>query len=820
MADLLSTIKSNGGLYATSNQQLDRTATQAGLQAPATSPLAAASLGASTDASKMAGTPANQANAVKLSLRDTLANASRTKQITPGSVSSANQDALDKGAAAAQFQIGTLQSRVQQKVDQALAASMTTTTSEMTLDESRLSGQGYTEDQKTRLRPLLSKLGTGQASSQDVVEINQAMGVTDPSAMKDAASLKNLFLNETEQVSTDIAKALTADKFSVADLGFTDDEVQALSKVSGKSIDELSAMSVADLGSQLEAAGFTTETQKLRLKTLNPAAGAAEKAEAREQLRAAGASGLRAADAAVMDLADAFKAGDSVTFDGRSLSVESLLSSEFISDLVTNALTDPESMQHLEETEPDFAAWIKANKSNLQAVTAGGFNGAINDALKIQREAKSLTELPHGITLSDDTMKLVDPQWGSLHTSVPFLPPALQAAKDSDNPDFTQGVATLVNGLAQSSPEEAKTILSLGSDELMALGITSSTAASDFLAMRRNIETATKIDPTNSNALWNTVLPGGLTQAQDLVSNAYLAERTGLGTISTANAALVDVLDANRDGKVDDAASVQEKLKAYAPKLTDLLTGGRTVQDVAKANPLSSESQVLRLSYASGDKVPDPKGLLDALKPAASDGVVDGRDVQELLPALQKTTISNVMPSVDLIKQLRFVANSPLASEDARQMVSTQAWSLAGKAAQEIVAANFSGMDPARLSSMPKDANAINELKVFVEQAPRLLANQDPEIQKNLQDIISRAQNYLAAATPEAATAASAGGTEPDAAAKTADWFAKVDLAKGAGTSLQRIFGPDNAVSELGGQVANAGKQLGGALTKKLKRPF
>jgi hypothetical protein len=122
------------------------------------------------------------------------------------------------------------------------------------------------------------------------------------------------------------------------------------------------------------------------------------------------------------DLGKQIEDGDKITFDGEEISVEEVLSDDWLIGRVSDALSDPLEMNRLRTFSPEFAEWVEANRMQLEQHVTGVLDsrGALIDT---NSQVGKLNAIPDSeVAIPDSLMKAFIPGWGSTtFTQVPDL---------------------------------------------------------------------------------------------------------------------------------------------------------------------------------------------------------------------------------------------------------------------------------------------------------------------------------------------------------------------------------------------------------------
>jgi hypothetical protein len=325
---------------------------------PASSPAGAASQGLSPDASKMYGSGAQKASAIKQAITAPIKPDQATQ---PTQVGTSITDRLNK--------LGNINNRVDAVVAQRIAAAATKPPStNLTVD---LSGSNLTPQQSAAITDYVYSVNTG---ASDIDAKRQAMHSS--LGNMSAPILKDLGIEEGTQFQAGLNKQTTLGSLVEPgqtisqSIDYPGDDTQLANDL-GIDPATLNTMSINDL--QQRVRDLTQEkynqSDALRAEFVN--ASPARQSEIRNQLAALGDSGQVAVELGAAALAKQIDAADKVVFNGTEMNVGDLLSNDSISSAITSALRDPKAMEALAKNEPALASWVINNKAHLDELVKG-----------------------------------------------------------------------------------------------------------------------------------------------------------------------------------------------------------------------------------------------------------------------------------------------------------------------------------------------------------------------------------------------------------------------------------------------------------------
>lgn len=460
-------IKLDGGLSRTSEEELRSLSEAAGRPLPPVTPQEAAVVGGSPDQAKMAGTPAQRLSiSPEQGLRDIL----RRQQARTGATAEEEQ----KLAGAKKLGLlsgleGRVESLAEQYLQQATQAPVAAG-----LQVGGPVLEGMSEEQQAEVGDILSAIDSDPTNQALILQLHQKLGRDKASQVLTNTELSSYFKDVAQQVGQRAAEAV-ADSALVKDLdvtqlGFTDSA--ELADILGVTAEELEQMNVGQLVAQTQAqiAEEYDAVADLQRRIADPTLGAAERAEARKQLRDMGAIGIRAAETDVDKMAQQIVDADTVEFNGEAIRLDELLDDEYISGIAARYIgaddTDPWK-QKFEEQEPELAKWLDENRNILQE-SISNLDEGLQRFSEIQFNNEQLAKAP-GMAdpLSDDLMKLIYPTWGELTTESYEPTPFISVMRDK--PELGLAVQELYNtspALAQdfmgNNPEALRRVANSG----------------------------------------------------------------------------------------------------------------------------------------------------------------------------------------------------------------------------------------------------------------------------------------------------------------------------------------------------------------------
>lgn len=574
-------VKGPGGVLTQPTEDLQELAGKAGLQAPPTTPLGAAMLGATPDQQKMAGTPAQMQSAIRLSTEgtDVLAEAQRRRQtrmeMTGAEQAKAKRAESLAGLTSAEKKTQELINSFMPKAaepgpaitaEQKIAKTIPTTL------------PGITEAQFTAGRLLLVQAQEAidkglEIDSNILAQLNTAFGRTaeNPLTANDVKQLLSNSIDVVAQKGTEAVRNELTVQDLVADgrLGYTSEQLAKLLNVSEDVLKQTKVGDFEALINQVQAEAFSTAEQ-LRQQAASGLIGQAERAGARQQLRDVSATGVAAVEADVQRIEDAVARADVVTFNGKQYTVGDLLKDENISQFIKDYLNaDEATKKKIEAAEPEFTGWIKNHVAGLSAAT--------------EKLGKGVQTFAETQAANVAFAKNFPP---ALLTAIGIDPKKISATslKDIDNPvikkfnsitDDKQKQNFLANIKVLSDAGLADQVAKLSAEDLEAFNLTNADPAKVKQYLNAvNTDKAIKEYEVDDVDQIVAALAGGdasvTRQSIQTALDSNVAIR-GLG-LPVGD---LSIFDSNNDGIVDDGATLLSKLKGSiaVPSLAEFIKG-------------------------------------------------------------------------------------------------------------------------------------------------------------------------------------------------------------------------------------------------------
>lgn len=551
MATLQQKLKMGGQQSSVSEEEMQNLARKTGRAAVPTTPLEGSVIGGNKDQAKMMGSKASLRSTISNlgSTPDSLQTAQRTAQVRRDATTS-EQEKLDKAASI--DKLSSLDSRVQNiatgLINQAGQAAATS-------GQLALSEAGAELDPESQ--QLLTTLQAAAPGSPEALEaarqLNLKMGRTAANLLG-PEELKGYFQSNAAQLGAEIA-ANTADNITVADLplvdmGFTDSA--ELAAILGVDPAEIGNLDITALQDKINATiqSEYSRVSELEQRANDPAVSAAERAQARKELREAGAIGVRSTETAIDKLADQIENSDTVEFDGREMEITELLNDETLSGLAAKYLEenplDPTWKETFRENNPDLANWLDQNSEVLSDAVAG-IDDTVKELAAIQEDNKKLATASSGTTLSDEVASIVIPGYGELSAQrVDASATPVLSVLQGKNETHAQNVAEGLEFLHDVDPELAAELAAMDQSGMINLGVLNDT--STWKTVEGYLSDAKKI----------AEIPEGDTQT-------FFKEMMGTGDLNKVTETFQDLINRKNSGLFTEENPMSE----FLPYVTD-----------------------------------------------------------------------------------------------------------------------------------------------------------------------------------------------------------------------------------------------------------
>jgi hypothetical protein len=678
MADsTLAKIQGQGGILKTSTEEVSNLAGKAGLQAAPTDAMNTGALGGNADQQKMAGTPNQVANALKLSLRpsETLAQAERVESGRTTAMGEAGRELPESLK-----QLAGLGGKIGAAIGQAVAGAGP----KVELNQTAISALPVDKQEPVK----------AAASAFHAVMNNPAS----TSAQKIAAL--NTLTALIPDGATGVAKLFGTDhatwvKSIQENPAFNDVTLKDLNAVGG-TVDTGSILAVLRemdpsltmegleklgwgevknrvnnyLGSRyMDVDNLTRQAQDLTLPSN-------VRNEAVKRLRQLGVAGVTQAAEQAKSLSDAIEQGDNITFNGQEMELDEVLNDEFIGKTLKGVLENPEMLNNLKGTpfeglidqiskystelaakygvDPtkasELTTLIATKKANIEgvnkAVTDLGFDGDISGLSSDVMTALGLTKGMADGTEAFDPMK----NTSTLYKTLMGLPVEMRGE-----------MAGKIKGMTAAQIKDFESAL-IGRGR----GFTNADEMKNFI---------TSYD--NASKLFGGILSDFNKDGKTDNADMYAALSATLGVDLTGydgddtGVPLPDWLDSNpKDGKADDATVVQKKLEGMSVldrmnAISGLLSNKVNIEHAISQNRNEMEQFTAVNSPIPGlAAIPDiPKMVFNIDSPSS----LWGRVAEQRAVFLQ--SIDNKIQALDAFIAKTFSPQAKTAAIQARQQL-------------------------------------------------------------------------------------------------------------------------------------------------------
>jgi hypothetical protein len=556
----LSKIQGQGGILKTSQEELQGLAGAAGLVAPPTDAINAASIGANADQAKMAGTGQQMQAAVKLALKpeDTLAYKERTesgrtkaadarelpetlKQLVGlgGKIGAATQTAIQSAGEKALLNASNIN-------EEALKGTFPDTTKATEVKNAAIAyAQAEPKDKLAKLTALTSSAGS-------LANAAKVFGVDEATWTKQIADALPADLTLKEIASSGLTAIDTSGITSFLAEG---DPNLDSAKVESMSWGEIKARTSKKLQDRyMDVNQLTKQANDLTLDR-----NTREAAQAR--LRELGAGGVVTASEQAQDLTTAIERGDNITFNGKEMEIGEFLDDEDTQAALKGILTGAVSLDSIKNTPyASLIPMVSQYKNELAAKygieIAGGVQSELeknSGSVKANSDATKSELGKLGITdpnaMSKEMKTLFGITDGMINGTEAFVAnPQLQRLQSMFGSD-PAAMSEVMQFLTKNPTVSADFMSKYGSD------------ANKLKSAMKSYETGQGVFST----FFKDVDGSGKVDATDITSN--LAETFGLDASQLASLdfedygiTLPEFLDSNKDGKLDPSADIATRM--------------------------------------------------------------------------------------------------------------------------------------------------------------------------------------------------------------------------------------------------------------------
>jgi hypothetical protein len=572
-------IKSGGGLLV-GERQANNAAQNQGLTSTPTSPLGLSSLGVTPDAAKMAGTGQQKVAATKQAITPI--------QPTTTGLGPTKEDTARRKQAQQVQKLEQSGNSLDKRVDTLIASRLSQQTQQNTLPtmiNSMVDASGLKDADKPLFQKFLSSKGV--LSDDEYEKLAKSLGIIkEGETLQDAQGLKqkmiaDYFNPKSGKLTTKVNSGVTVKDVKAAagptdwaqELGF--DNEAALSSFLGITPEQLEGKTIKDLNDAIDSqvANVFSQTKAQEAILNDPAASQLEKEQARAALGELSYRGVTAGEQEASKGAQALRGAETISFEGKEYSIEELADNKVFQTAASNYYGKTEAdrkalKEKASPTDKAFYQMLDANESvlkNIQTDVEAGLTAAEAGT----KEAKALYDSMSSIVKNPEKLKQVfgitgPAKLGSKKQEIttPFgkMIQSLQSLVDKQDPTYGPRAAAQIAALGRfidSAPAEYVELLKdKDIDWFKANNLWTESNNQAELEGKLNRWKAKRDDIKflSGDGDINTLLPQN--EMEDLVSSlASLGEDTELQQI----------LDANKDGKLDASAEIKNRIKARYP---------------------------------------------------------------------------------------------------------------------------------------------------------------------------------------------------------------------------------------------------------------
>jgi len=651
------------GLAQQSVQQL---AGEAGRPSAPTTAVETGVLGGTPQQQAMAGTPAQKKAVVAAPTGETQLEQAQTLTAEP--VTTAEEEAKKTQAKQLATSLGTFGAKVSEWVNSA-KQKITGTKAEIKVDATDKLLGGLPAAKKTDAMDLIKKIaiasntpgGTVQFGNKtlSVMEAEQQLNVIlgrDASTVLSPEEKREMYADVATSMSAAVeagqTAALGADrKITLQDLttlGTTPSEVAGLLGIPEADIGNYTITQLQQKIQEVSSQQFNV-AQQAQAGLSSGALSSADRAALRQYLRNVEQAGIAGAEAAVAGLAQDIDRGRTVTFGGKQYTVEELLESTALNDLVKQFLADPKSpiAVELTKTEPDFVKWITDNKQGIETLVS---------------KSGETTTAYGGIQKANvETLGIIAKEQPELAKKLGYDPKQLRTGKleAKDLPGAFQSIAALEPGEQQAAAANLSLVekaapgqvAGLTKEQVDNLDLTNPQGVgAKYVTAVTDQKRADKLRDPQEIADEYLSADMSIEDIDAALTDSALAEALGLPSGS------IGELDVNKDGVFDktDAKALKGKITSSIPSLAEVADGAdvTTTRNSFKVTP------------------PRLRGDAGSLYSLVSDKILHGEPVtaEDIRPGFGEKTEEELNNLVSTIPDVKSPPSSPQAASASQQV--------------------------------------------------------------------------------------------------------------------------------------------------------
>lgn len=556
------------GLQETSTEELSSLTEKAGLPAAPITALGTAAIGGNEHQQKMAGSPAQVQNALRISQSPQEYLNTQQRQEQPRSEMTAQEQGRKEKSDTLK-DLGGLGDRVDNFIEgqRQKLATATAAPSDIEVGQQQEGAAPLPTDPTTltNLKNAAKALLTNPTDMNALLLLNQSLGKSANATITPEELSKlyedsnsTLIRSGSETIDNDLQ---VEDLIAAGDFPYT---LTQLSELLGVPEIELDKYSIAQLRGQLEAVAqqeFQT-TQQLEQQSGSSILGAAERGQARQLAREASRTGVRSTEQDVLNLERQIQDADQVSFGGESYTVDELLKDDTISGIISDYLNmDPESQQEFAKKEPALAEFVSRNQAILkEAAEAMGAGAA--EFQKLQQENLNVGKVA-GTDISKGLLEAAIPGFGELSATKYDIDGIGFFQRLNDLPEEQKkSLVQEMNKLSENPatkylvPEIAK----LNKEQLAALSLEKPGSLASQL-IQENVQLENQIqnlDPKDIDNIIKTFTGGSATDYAGL--QKMFDDNKAAATLGFKGQD-ISAFDSNKDGRLDSPATLLKLLQ-------------------------------------------------------------------------------------------------------------------------------------------------------------------------------------------------------------------------------------------------------------------
>jgi hypothetical protein len=597
-------VAQNAALMASQKKEpVQKLASSQGLMSAPVTAYGTSLIGGSPEQAKMAGTPAQKGAAIAKPFLEETALSQAEKLRAPAMESPEDKAKKDKAALLTRS-LGTFGAKVNDlvesaftnivgKKDQVQPAQVQFKLNTASEKLKNLAGTAL-----TTVTDLIGKIAaeTDPAKKNELTNsLNTALGLTTIDSQLRAEEVPGLIssIPETVQETAQAGiKKAVGDKLTVSDVGSLGTSYGELAGLLGVSEDEVKNFTVGELQNQLSALAQQTfaPVQEVQAGLSSGLLSAAERASLRQSLTAMQETGTAGAALQLESLVDDIDKNAQVKVGDTMYSVDELLGSEAMTDIVKQVIEDPEGklnpfVKSLQKDEPELYKWIVGSKDSLQQLVTGAQAGVAAYQTLQETNRKLLEPLQGQKGFFKDLGLDVD-KLSSKEIKLTDLPASAQYVLNQ-KPEARQSTASRIAQLGKDN------IKDLTADQLAKLQPENPDGpAAQWLAAKSEADKAASLTSPQDVINEYTNNDIDLANMSDFISTSNLAAALGF---DGGNAAELDVAPPYGQFDEKDAAILKQRM-TNIPSLADVAAGKSPVPPKSSFQfkapaPLSGESQ-------------------------------------------------------------------------------------------------------------------------------------------------------------------------------------------------------------------------------------